>query len=356
MNSRRIASLRRHLKAHRLDALIVTSIPHIRYISGFTGSNALCVFTNSYQVLITDSRYDAQVREEVKGFRLIISEDGLFPELAARKVLSGKIRVGFQDQDVSYAIYQNLQTYFPKCKFIPAADLIERIVTIKEKNEIDLIRNAVKITDLVFHRILSRLKADITELDVAAEITYLHRKMGAEGDAFDPIVASGVRSSLPHARASNKRLQHGDLVILDFGCRYQGYHSDLTRTVAVGEISKEKEKIYQTVLDAQKRAIDAARDGIPVQKLDFIARYCISKAGFAKYFKHSLGHGIGLQVHELPKISALSEDNLTTGNVVTIEPGIYIPGLGGVRIEDDIVIKEGGCEVLNNATKDLLIV
>ncbi len=211
------------------------------------------------------------------------------------------------------------------------------------------------LSEKVFRRILRFVRAGLKEAEVAAEITYWHRKYGADGDAFEPIVASGVRGALPHGRASEKKIKKGELVTLDFGCRLDGYCSDVTRTVAVGQPGDRARRIYRVVLDAQCRAIDAARAGIKARKLDQIARDHIKRRGFGKYFSHSLGHGVGIEIHEQLRLSDRSNDTLMAGNVVTVEPGIYIPGFGGVRIEDDIVIRQEGCEVLNVAEKELII-
>ena len=200
------------------------------------------------------------------------------------------------------------------------------------------------------------MKPGISELDVSAEISYLHKKHGAEKDSFDPIVVSGPRSSLPHGRPSSKKIKRGELITLDFGCFYNGYCSDLTRTVAVGKLSGETRKVYGIVLDAQLKAIDCAQSGVEAKDLDRIARSHIHSKGYGKYFGHGLGHGIGLQIHEFPRVSARSTHTLQTGNVITVEPGIYLPGKFGVRIEDDIVIRDGRCDVLTAAPKSLMIV
>ncbi len=226
----------------------------------------------------------------------------------------------------------------------------------KDEGEVALIRYATRITDKVFRKILSLVRPGVRECDIAAEISYWHRKYGAECDAFDPIVASGERGALPHARASEKIIRRGEMVILDFGCCYRGYHSDLTRTVSVGKPSAEMKKVYRIVYDAQMKAIDAVHSGVSARSVDAVARKHIRQNGYGRYFIHSLGHGLGIHVHEPLRLSVLSKSILQTGNVMTIEPGIYIPGCGGVRIEDDIVVKENGCEVLTKSPKELITV
>ncbi len=296
-----------------------------------------------------------QAQEEVKGFRTIITQAKLYEAAAERALLPRKGRVGFSAEHLTVAELRHLKNLFPRTQFIPADGLVERLAAVKTEDEISCIRQAVRMTDQVFSEILKILKPGVAELDVAAEIGYLHRTLGAEADAFEPIVASGTRGALPHARASQKKIQKGELVTIDMGCRFQGYHSDLTRTVAVGKPSPRARTIHQIVLDAQRLAIEAAGSGISGRALDAVARTAIAKKGFGRFFNHSLGHGLGLEVHELPRISKLSADHLTAGNVVTIEPGIYIPGFGGVRIEDDVVIRDGTAEVLNHAPKELII-
>jgi len=356
MPERRLQEVRRHLENARLDALVVSHLPHIRYLTGFSGSNGLCVISRNRQFLLTDNRYRDQVRDEVDGFRLHIARASLFE--AARKfgVLKGVHRTGFEAQYLSVAAFRNLKKLFPELLLAPTHSVVENIAAVKEAGEIETIRRAVAITDAVFGRIVEILKPGVSEMDIAAEIGYWHKKLGAEGDGFEPIVASGVRGAFPHARPTMKKIKKGELVTLDLGCRLDGYHSDLTRTVAVGEPGRKARKIYRTVLDAQLKAIEAARAGVKNRVLDGVARRHIRQAGYGPYFSHSLGHGLGIEIHEPLRLSALSKDVLAAGNVVTIEPGIYIPGFGGVRIEDDILVRKQDCEVLNNAPKELLVV
>lgn len=355
MKASRIAAVRNHLVALRLDALLVTSLHHVRYLSGFSGSNACCVITSARKVIVTDGRYASQVKEETAGFRSFIAKGTLFEELKTRSVIPPKGRVGLLASGLSVAEFDNLKAIFPNVRFVKTRDIIGSLAAVKDEEEIGMIRAAAGISDEVFLHVLGILKAGMTERDVAAEIEYQHRKRGAEAEAFEPIVASGVRGCLPHARAGKKRIERGDLVTLDFGCRLDGYHSDITRTVAVGNPGAEQQRIYRTVLDAQKRAVEAASAGMKARDLDAVARRSIRRAGLGRYFTHSLGHGLGLQVHEAPRVSAKSTDILREGNVVTIEPGVYVPGLGGVRIEDDVVIRNGSPDVLTKSPKELLI-
>jgi Xaa-Pro aminopeptidase len=356
MIHRRLTAIRSAMAEHRFQAMLVSEMTHVRYLTGFSGSSGLCVITPEKHFFITDKRYEIQAPQEIDGFNIIIAKQQLFPIVAEKKLIPKKGRIGFEDGYITVADMKNLKKLLPGRTFIPEKKIIEDITEIKDDAEIALIRYAVQITDKVFKKILKLIRPGIRECDIAAEISYWHRKYGAECDSFDPIVASGERGALPHARPSDKIIRRGEMVVLDFGCRYCGYNSDLTRTVAVGKPSVEMKKIYHIVLEAQRKAIDIVQNGIAAHTVDAAARKYIQLAGKGRYFIHSLGHGLGINVHESIRLSALSTTILKTGNVVTIEPGIYIPGLGGVRIEDDIVIQENGCDVLTTSAKELIIV
>jgi Xaa-Pro aminopeptidase len=355
MVERRLHEVRRQLAASRLDALLVSHIPHVRYLTGFSGSNGLCVITRRKQFFFTDPRYKVQSRAEVEGFDLYVSSIGLLEELGKRRLLQGAGRVGFESAHTTVEAHSRMRKLLPGVKLVPTQSLVERIASVKDAAELLNIRGAIALTEKVFEKILDLLKPGMPEREVASEIGYWHKRFGAEGDAFEPIVASGVRGALPHARASEKTIKRGELVTLDLGCVLHGYCSDLTRTVAVGRPSPRAKKIYQVVLDAQRKALELACPGMKAGALDKVARSVISSRGFGKYFSHSLGHGLGIEIHEELRLSAQSRETLRAGNVVTIEPGIYIPGFGGVRIEDDIVLRDGGCDILTSAPKELII-
>lgn len=351
----RIRKVQEKLQELKLDGFLVTNPPNVRYLTGFSGSSAICLIGEDRKLFITDSRYKDQSHEEVRGLKILIAKDGIFEELEKQKIFRGMRRVGIEGNHLSYSEYQKFRKAFRHIRFVPHADVVESISLIKEKEEIDLIKAAAAISDKVFDKVLEILKPGIREIDVSAEISYYHKKFGAERDAFEPIVASGPRGALPHGVASRKKIRKGELVTLDFGCSYGGYCCDITRTVAVGEPHRKLREVYEVVRDAQLRAIDAAQTGTTAKELDAVARSFITKKGYASFFGHSLGHGIGLQVHEPPRISWQSSYRLQAGNVITIEPGIYLPGLGGVRIEDDVVIMNGKNLVLNKAPKDLIV-
>jgi Xaa-Pro aminopeptidase len=355
MRRSRLTLLRARLRDEGLDALCVSSLPNIRYLTGFSGSYGLLVITRHAGWLITDTRYDEQSRGEVVGVRRVISRDRIPRTIAQRRLLRGCARVGIEGDELSVAEHHSLRKELPGMTFRPTVGLVEGLSARKEEGELRLIRRAVRITEQVLSEVLPMIRPGVRESEIAAEITYRQRRGGADGDAFDPIVASGPRSALPHARATGRRIRTGDLVILDLGCSVSGYQSDLTRTVAVGRASRGAREIHALVCRAQEAARAAARPGMRGAELDAVARSIIAAAGHGKAFTHSLGHGIGLRTHEPPRLSPLSSEILAVGNVVTLEPGIYYPGWGGVRVEDDIVLTEQGCRALTHAPKELVI-
>lgn len=355
MLTNRLQNIRRKIQESKLDGFLITFLPHVRYVSNFSGSSGICLITNKSNYFISDGRYIQQASEEVKSFKLITAADGLFSEISNRKLLKTNLRIGVDGNTLILSQLKELRKLFPKVHFIPKANFIDGIASVKDEFEIEQIRKAVSITDYIFENILKKIKPGVRELDIAAEITYLQRTFGADKDAFQPIVASGKNGALPHAKASTKKICNGEMVTLDFGCVFKGYHSDMTRTVFIGSPKQKAVKIYQTVLEAQQKTIAAAVPGISVKDLDSVARNFINDSGYGEYFNHSLGHGIGLQIHEPPKISAYNKALLQAGNVITIEPGIYIPDYGGVRIEDDVVIRDGPPEILNKSTKELTV-
>jgi Xaa-Pro aminopeptidase len=356
MFARRLEVVRQRISESRLNGFLVTTLPNVRYLTGFTGSHAILFLSEERAHFFTDSRYRNQAPVEVREARVTIASGSLLETFSRNISFSAKERIGFEASSLPVAMFNNLKRVFDRCKLIPTIDLIERIRAFKDANEILKIKRAAEITDRVFNKILAILKPGIRELDVAAEIAYWHRRLGAESEAFDAIVASGVRGANPHARASTNKIQHGEMVTIDMGCRVDGYHCDLTRTVSVGKPRSEMKTIYAAVLDAQRKSIKKARAGVRTKTLDGMARKRIRDKGFGKYFGHALGHGLGLEVHELPRVSAKSDEVLMEGSVFTIEPGIYVPLLGGVRIEDDIVIRKDGNEILSRVPTELVTV
>lgn len=336
-----------------VDCFIISDIRSVRYFSGFTGSNGLCFITDNEKYFITDFRYQEQVKKEINDFEILISNEYLFDELK-RKDLTENRKVGFEANRISFYDYKRLLEFIPEGNFIPIYDEIDAMVSVKDDDEIGNIKKAAEIGDKIFSEIIEIIKSGIEEIELSAEISYWIKKYGGEKDAFDPIVLSGEKSALPHGKPNRNKCKKGEFILLDFGCVYNGYHSDMTRTVFLGNPNSEQFKIYETVLEAQKKAVESVREGIKCNELDSVARNFISDKGFGKYFGHSLGHGIGLEIHEKPKISQINDKPLLLKNVVTIEPGIYIPDVGGVRIEDDLVVLKNGSEILTKSPKELI--
>jgi Xaa-Pro aminopeptidase len=313
------------------------------------------LITKAKDYFITDFRYKDQSHKEVHGFEIVINystQDELKRILESEGI---KI-LGFEATHLSYGAYENNINNFPGVKFIPLTDVVEKLTMQKTDDELAKIQKAIGISDKTFSKMLEFIKPGMKELDVSAEITYTHKKLGALKDAFEPIVASGWRAALPHGIASNKIIEKGEILTLDFGCVHEGFCSDMTRTIALGDPGDEMKKVYGIVLDAQLKAIDAARSGISSKSLDSAARDIINSHGYGENFGHGLGHGLGIEVHEMPSLSQRTDMTLAENSVVTIEPGIYLEKLGGVRIEDDIILKPDGCVVMNKSPKDLIII
>lgn len=356
MTQQRLQRLREQFAAREIDAVIVGKPENRRYLSGFTGSAALLVITRSKAVLYTDFRYTEQAAAEAPHFQVV--EPGRGKQLAMVADLlkaEGAQRIGFEGDYVVLDEYERYHHSLADFDLLSVTGLIEEIRYLKDPAELDAMRRAAAIADAGFQHVLGYIRPGVRELDVALELEFFMRRQGAEGLAFDTIVASGVRSSLPHGHASEKVIEAGDLVTLDFGCRYQGYCSDMTRTVMVGEPTDKQREIYDIVLRAQLAGVAACKAGITGQTLDAACRDLIKAAGYGDAFGHSTGHGVGLYIHEGPRAAAGSEDVLQAGMMVTVEPGIYLPGWGGVRIEDMVLVTPDGCESFSHSPKDFII-
>jgi Xaa-Pro aminopeptidase len=279
----------------------------------------------------------------------------LYGHIASEHLFGEGGRVVVQSDDLRVAAFEALKKQFAGVFWVPVENFLGDAVAVKDHAALDKIRSAQRLTDEVFEHILGLLEPGISEHEVAAEITYQHMRRGASRLSFDPIVASGPNGALPHARATGRTMQSGELVVLDFGCVLDGYVSDMTRTVALADPGADARRVYDVVLDAQRRAVDAARGGMVSRALDKVARDVIEGEGFGPFFSHSLGHGVGLEVHEWPGVSYRSDAVLPVGAVITIEPGVYLPGRFGVRIEDMVVLQDEGCEVLTRSPKELLV-
>ncbi|MFN5598658.1 MAG: M24 family metallopeptidase [Gemmatimonas sp.] len=356
LRPRRLADLRDAMGRADLDGLLVSSLPNIRYLTGFSGSNALLLVTALECVLLTDFRYEAQVADEVRGGATIRIEPtnlwaGLWPTIAGT---AGVERVGFESAHLLHRDFARLLEQGSRWQWRPTADLVETLRAVKDADEVARIERAVGMAERALQRTLKQVHPGLTETAVAGVLERCLRDEGSEAFPFPSIVASGPRSALPHARAADRVLQTGDFVLLDFGAVADGYCSDITRTVILGPPSDEQRDVYEIVREANVRASGAVRVGLRGMAADAVARDYIADRGYGDAFGHSLGHGIGLEVHEAPRLARSVEAPLAAGMVVTIEPGIYRPGWGGVRIEDDVLITETGGRVLSHFPRHLL--
>ncbi|PYY07302.1 MAG: aminopeptidase P family protein [Acidobacteria bacterium] len=355
----RLQRLQQALRQQRFDTLLVTHPANVSYLCGFTGSAGVMALSPKGATLFTDGRYIAQAKEQVQGARVVIAPK---PPLAAAAVRLAKSRgrrthvVGIEAEHMSVASRTRLSAALPRSfRLKPAPALVEQSRMIKDGEEIDLIRGAVRLGAGLFDTILENIRLGTRESDVAAEMEHAARRAGAEGMSFPTIIAAGQRSALPHGRASTEPIPEG-FVVCDFGVILRGYCSDMTRTLYVGRPTAEARLFYQAVWEAQQAGIEAVRPGAPVGQVDRAARNALKKAGLARYFTHSTGHGVGLEIHEAPRIAAAQREVLSPGMVITIEPGAYVPGRWGVRIEDMVVVTDSGCEILTPTTKELITI
>jgi len=339
----------------KADCLVVTALPNVRYLSGFTGSNAILVVYRDRALLFTDPRYTLQASQQCDCSARTV-KGPLLPAVVQYLTRKRLRRVGFEKERVSYLNHSFLKEKLPAhYELVPISQLIENQRMIKSESEIALIRSSVQLNSKAFEKALGRFKTGMTELEMAAEIDFQMRKLGAESTAFDTIVASGARSALPHARPSQNRIGADQLLLIDMGASLNGYASDMTRTVFTGRPSPTWRRTYKAVLEAQLAAIDSVKHGVPSVKPDREARRVLATSGLDKAFTHSTGHGLGLEIHEAPRLGKRDKGKLLAGMVVTIEPGVYLQDQGGIRIEDTILVTPTGCEILTPTSKDLRI-
>jgi Xaa-Pro aminopeptidase len=343
------------MAAQEIDALVVTHLPDVRWLCGFTGSNAALAVTASRAVLFTDGRYTTQAREESRGARVTIAEKSALKECCALLGESAT-KAWFDPQHTTVADLALMRSGVSAKKsrgfFVPLQKpLVSALRMVKDEAELALMREAAKLGCELFAAMLPRIEAGMTEVVLAAELEFEARKRGAEGMSFETIVASGARSALPHGRATGAKLPRKGFVTLDFGVILNGYCSDMTRTVHLGGASREERAAWDAVLEAQETAVSAVKPGATCGDVDKAARDVLEKAGLGKYFTHSTGHGVGLEIHEQPRVAAGQEMRLEAGMVVTIEPGVYLPGKFGIRIEDMVAVTETEHRILTPATK-----
>ncbi|MCC6157939.1 MAG: aminopeptidase P family protein [Deltaproteobacteria bacterium] len=346
----RVANARRILDDQALDALVVWNMVNVRYLSGFTGTEGALVITRDRAQFLTDSRYATQIRDEAPAFEHRIAPAKIANIAAALTDIKAE-HVGYEDEILPVARAVALRDSTPGVEWIGLGTRLDALRLRKDPAEIGLMRRAARIAETGLDRALGMLRPGVTERQVALALEFAMREAGASGTSFDTIVASGPRGALPHGVASDRTIGAGEMVTIDFGCVANGYCSDQTVTIGVGHVNGEMRRVYDIVLEAQHRAIDALRPGVSLREVDALARGVIADAGFDEFFGHGLGHGVGMEIHESPRVSGSSEYTAEEGHVVTIEPGIYIPGRFGVRIEDTLVVTQSGCDRITSIDK-----
>lgn len=350
--------LKKFLTENNLDAILISDKYSLKYFTGFTGTTGIALALKEKKFFFTDFRYIEQAETEVKsnGFEIVkVDRNGV--DKVAEYIKNANCKtLGLEDKTLTVGIYNSYKEKLEELEFKTLGEKLVKLRMVKTESELELMRKAADIADKAFAEILPMIKEGVSEKELADELEYKMKKLGAEGASFTTIVASNYRSAMPHGVASEKKIDKNGFVKFDFGAYYKGYASDMTRTVFYGEnISEKHLDIYSTVLEAQKRAVAAVKAGISAKSVDKVARDYITEKGYGENFGHGTGHGLGIEVHEYPFVNTKDETILEDGMVVTIEPGIYIEGFGGVRIEDDVVVRESGCEILNKTSKELII-
>lgn len=335
-----------------LDAIIVSSPENMRYISGFTGEGILFI-SSKYQVIVTDFRYVISAKNECQGFE-IMDAKGKIPDTLFSFIDNKRSRIGFESNKLTVAEHGKWKETLDACEWIPWEGQLTGFRKRKSEAEIFWIEKAEAVGDEAFSRILQWIKNGVTEKEVAWKLESIMRGLGADGLSFDTIAASGIHSSMPHAVPTNKRLEEGDFLTLDFGCKVNGYCSDMTRTIVIGKADQRQKDLYGLVLRAQEAALCGIRPGMKGKEIDALARDMIREAGYGDMFGHGLGHSLGLEIHEEPRFSPNADDIIMPGMVITVEPGVYIEGYAGVRIEDLVLITEKGCRNLTHSSKELI--
>jgi Xaa-Pro aminopeptidase len=352
----RLRKFREKLAAAGIDGMIINNGKNRRYLSGFTGSSGVLVIDASAAYLVTDFRYWEQAATEAAGFTICKQGPDLYQSAVELITDFGWQSVGFEPESLTYLEYQKVRGLLPQTvSYVPAAGLVSQLRAIKDSGEIALLAEAERITEAAWEKTLTMIRPDVSEIDVAVEFDYQLRLNGAESGAFPTIVASGARTALPHGAPTTKKIRPGELVLIDGGARYQGYHGDLTRTVVLGAADGRQREIYQIVLTAQKKALAGIKAGLTGKALDALARSEIQARGYGDYFGHGLGHSVGLEIHENPRLSTFENNPIPAGATVTVEPGIYLPGWGGVRIEDLVVVEADGIRNLAASPKEHLL-
>lgn len=346
------------LEAYELDAMLLTGEANRLYATGFhsSGTDGVALVTRNHTYYFTDSRYTEAAERSILGAVLREVKTGRGYTVLVEEVIQeeGLQRIGFEDAYMTVQDYERYRKAL-SCELVPATELLLQLRMVKSEEELEAMIGAQRIAERALEEILKEIRPGVTEKEIAARLQYLMLHYGASDMSFDPIVVSGPNGSLPHGVPTEKKIQSGEFVTMDFGCIYRGYCSDMTRTVAVGSVTEEMRNVYETVLSAQLAGIEAAQAGVTGKEVDGAARAVIAEAGYGAYFGHSFGHGVGVEIHESPNASPMNEKPLPKGAVISAEPGIYLPGKLGVRIEDVIVLTEDGCRNITKAPKELLV-
>ena len=353
----RVERLRESFDDAECDALLVTNLTNIRYLTGFTGSAGMFAVMDDELVFVTDGRYDQQSHEELAGAgvdaRVEIGTHGEVQRQAMSTALGGIGRLGLEAGNVTWAQQRSFaREWFPREQLVPTAGLVEELRQFKDDGEVARIEAACAMADAALAAVRHRLGEHPTESEVALELEWQMRRLGADGISFDTIVASGPNGAKPHHQPEMRRIEEGDLVVIDFGALLDGYHSDMTRTIVVGEPSPTQAAMWDLVYEAQAAGVAAVQPGVDAKAVDDACRSVIRDAGWGEAFVHGTGHGVGLDIHEAPRVAATADATLAAGQVVTVEPGVYLAEHGGVRIEDTVVVTSSGCRTLTRATKD----
>lgn len=347
-----VKKIRKLLAEKELEGVLVFNPENRQYISGFTGSAGYVLISEKEQIFMTDFRYIEQAKEQTDGFEILeISRDKPVTDIIKDYKFSN---LGIEEDYMTYEQFLNFNEKLEGTNLVPLKRALIELRSVKSDEEISKIQQAAKITDDAYEYIIKKIQPGLREIDIALELEYYMKTQGASKVSFDIIVASGHRSALPHGVASEKRLNKGDMVTIDFGCVYHGYCSDMTRSFILGKATEKQKEVYNTVLEAQQKALESVKPGKTGKELDEVARNIITTRGYGKYFGHGLGHGVGLEVHELPHVNHLGDKAMEAGMVITIEPGVYIPEFGGVRIEDLVAVTKEGYQVLSKTPKDLI--
>ena len=352
---RRVNELQESLAEHEAEALFVVDLDNVRYLTGFSGSNGQVVITPKSSFFLTDGRYRARAQETVRAAEVVVYADSALVPLKDRLGAEGIRRVGIEGSTVTVADHDRFAAKLEGFELVTTTGVVEALRRTKDVEEIELMRRAVAMADAAFDWVLDRIVTGATERELALDLEVKMRRDGADEVSFTPIVGSGPLSAHIHHTPSDRALEPGDLVLLDFGCRLEGYCSDLTRTVCLGNASSEQKEMYATVLSAQLAGFEVITPGAGTREADAAARTIVDAAGHAEDFGHGLGHGLGLNVHETPRLHWASDDTFMAGDICTVEPGIYVIGSGGIRIEDDVLVTGSGAEALTGAPKKELI-